>query len=116
MTPAPTTPSGDASYRRRSGSEADGNDREGDQYRGELERHLRRGVAGAEQQLAQRLARIERHHVPGEDRAARGRVCAIVQPAFDADEDARDADAVDEPQGTPQGRLLDQRIGERAGG
>src|SRR3546814_20072476 len=53
-------------------------------------------------------------HVPGEYRAARRGFGAVVEPAFDADEDPRDAQPVDEAQRRPQGGMLEQRVGKRA--
>src|SRR3546814_16335155 len=52
--------------------------------------------------------------VPGEYRAARRGFGAVVEPAFDADEDPRDAQPVDEAQRRPQGGMLEQRVGKRA--
>src|SRR3546814_2047845 len=57
-------------------------------------------------ELAERLPRIERDHVPGEYRAARRGFGAVVEPAFDADEHPRDAQPVDEA------RSEERRVGK----
>src|SRR3546814_2475122 len=77
-------------------------------------RELRRRFPRTKYELAERLPRIERDHVPGEYRAARRGFGAVVEPAFDADEHPRDAQPVDEAQRRPQRGMLEQRIGKRA--
>src|SRR5690606_36743158 len=93
--------------------QTDGDDQERNQDRGELKRDLRSGISRAQKKLAKRLRRIERDHVPGEHRPARPAFGAVIEPAFDADEDAGYTKSVDEPQYGPQKGLLEQRIGQR---
>jgi hypothetical protein len=50
----------------------------------------------------------------GEDGAARPAFGAVVEPALDTHEDARDAKPVDQSQHAPKQRMREQRIGERA--
>src|SRR3546814_19797995 len=69
------------------------------------ERQGRPRRAEVEQELAERLAGVERNHVAGEHRAARARFRALVEPAFEADEHAGDAEPVDEAEAGPQQRI-----------
>src|SRR5690606_15782061 len=64
--------------------------------------------------LPERLAGVERDHVAGEHGAARGALRTLVEPAFEADVDARDAEAVDQPQRGPEQRVLVDRVAQRA--
>ena len=132
-TVTPTTPRGELRYRSRQADFSrhrtlrqllcgnhDGNHRQGDQHRDQHERTGGERVRNDQQELRGAETQVQDEHVDRQQSAAVRAACAIVEPAFRDDVDAREAYAGDQTHRGPHQRVdeaaLDQNRHRGDGG